>query len=539
MTAPVAPTRATPLLQAPPAFAKRSRAPLAVARGAHERSPLTQEQADRSDALIERLHQLRVGGSFWGTRPLLPPGSTVMKASGSPADTTLWAGPEVLAGDIDPWHLLDHAAAVIAPRADPLTILARLRAIPTTDSATGEPLPIDPDARRALAWKTLVAAHAYHEPFTGSEISVEAAIDLLGEWRRHLEAIAGIGAQLGMRPWKRGQIDRFLTGVAGTPGHARGAQEALAKVQADKAAVAIWPSRVPSDFEASAAAAGVTVARVEDGFLRSLGLGVHLVPPQSIVVDRRGIHYNPAQPSDLEVLLSEHPFPPALLRRAATLRTAIVGARIGKYGRADDAAPIPLPHDRRNILVVGQVEDDQSVRMGDVASLGNSGLLKRARALAPDAFLIYKPHPDTLAGHRRGALDREARDLADRILDTPCPLAPLLDQVDEVHVLTSLAGFEALLRERTVLCHGIPFYAGWGLTRDLVPVPRRTRRLDLDALVAATLLLYPLYLDPESGLPCPAERLVECLTNAAPHVSLLSRLRRIEGKARNILRQAA
>lgn len=542
MTAPVAPTRAAPLLQAPPAFAKRSRAPLAVARGAHERPPLTQEQADRSDALIERLHQLRVGGSFWGARPALPPGCTVVKTPGSPtnANAMLWAGSEVLAGDIDPWHLLDHAVAVIAPRGDSLEILARLRTIPTTDSATGEPLPIDPDARRALAWKTLVAAHAYHEPFTGSEISVEAAIDLLGEWRRHLEAIAGIGAQLGMRAWKRGQIDRFLTGVAGTPGHARGAQEALAKARADKAAVAIWPSRVPSDFEASAAAASVALARVEDGFLRSLGLGVHLVLPQSIVVDRRGIHYDPARPSDLEVLLSEHSFPPALLRRAAALRAAIVGAGIGKYGRAaDNAAPILLPHDRRNILVVGQVEDDQSVRMGDVAGLGNSGLLKRARALAPDAFLIYKPHPDTLAGHRRGALDREARDLADRILDTPCPLAPLLDQVDEVHVLTSLAGFEALLRERTVLCHGIPFYAGWGLTRDLVPVPRRTRRLDLDALVAATLLLYPLYLDPETGLPCPAERLVECLANAAPHVSLLSRLRRIEGKARNILRQAA
>ncbi|MBB4099287.1 beta-3-deoxy-D-manno-oct-2-ulosonic acid transferase [Sphingomonas kyeonggiensis] len=540
MTAPVAPTRAAPLLQAPPAFAKRSRAPLAVARGSHGHPPLTQEQADRSDRLIERLHQLRVGGSFWGARPALPPGCTVVKAPGSPTDAnaTLWAGTEVLAGDIDPWHLLDHAAAVIAPHGDPLAILARLRAIPTTDTATGEPLPIGADARRALAWDTLVVAHDYHEPFTGSPIAVEAAIDLLGEWRRHLEAIAGIGVQFGMRAWKRGQIDRFLTGTAGVPGQARRGKDALARARADNAAVAIWPSRVPPDFEASAATAGVRLARVEDGFLRSLGLGVHLVPPQSIVVDRQGIHYDPARSSDLEALLSEHPFPPALLRRAAALRAAIVGAGIGKYGRADNATPIPLPHDRRSILVVGQVEDDQSVRMGDVAGLGNSGLLKRARALAPDAFLLYKPHPDTLAGHRRGALDREARILADRILDTPCPLAPLLDQVDEVHVLTSLAGFEALLRERTVLCHGIPFYAGWGLTRDLVPVPRRTRRLDLDALVAATLLLYPLYLDPETGLPCPAERLVECLASAAPHVSFLSRLRRIEGKARNILRQA-
>ena len=281
------------------------------------------------------------------------------------------------------------------------------------------------------------------------------------------------------------------------------------------------------------------MARIEDGFLRSLGLGVHLVPPQSIIIDRRGMHYDPGRPSDLEALLSQHPFPPELLRRAAALRAAIVTAGIGKYGRADRASPIALPQDRRNVLVVGQVEDDWSVRMGDVAGLGNSGLVKRARAHAPDAFLLYKPHPDTLSGHRRGALDREARGLADRILDRPCGLAPLLEQVDEVHVLTSLAGFEALLRERAVTCHGVPFYAGWGLTRDFVTVPRRTRRLTLDALVAATLLLYPLYLDPETGLPCSAERLVACLASAVPRISLLSRLRRMEGKIRNVLGGAA
>jgi len=541
MTAPVVPTRAAPLLQAPPALARRSRTPLAVARGSHDHMALTQAQADRADALIERLCQSRVGGSFWGARPVLPPGCTVAKTQPASGNTqaTLWAGTEALSGEIDPWHLLDHAAQVVAPRGDALAILARLAGIPTTDAATGESLPLDKAARRALAWEMLVEGHSYREPFTGTEISVEAAIDLLGEWRRHLEATAGIGVQFGMRPWKRSQIDRFLTGATGTPGHAGSGEEALARARASKSAIAIWPSRVPPDFEARAAATGVPLARVEDGFIRSLGLGVHLVPPQSIVVDRRGIHYDPARPSDLEVLLSEHPFPPELLHRAAALRASIVAAGIGKYGRADSASPIILPRDRRCILVVGQVEDDQSVRMGDVAGLGNSGLVKRARAVAPDAYLVYKPHPDTLAGHRRGALDREARGLADRILDTPCALAPLLNQVDEVHVLTSLAGFEALLRERTVLCHGIPFYAGWGLTRDLVTVPRRARRLSLDALVAATLLLYPLYLDPGTGLPCPAERLVECLANGVAPASLLSRLRRIEGKARNALRRAA
>ena len=40
----------------------------------------------------------------------------------------------------------------------------------------------------------------------------------------------------------------------------------------------------------------------------------------------------------------------------------------------------------------------------------------------------------------------------------------LLGIVDEVHTLTSLTGFEALLRGIEVHAYGGPFYAGWGLT---------------------------------------------------------------------------
>jgi capsular polysaccharide export protein len=59
--------------------------------------------------------------------------------------------------------------------------------------------------------------------------------------------------------------------------------------------------------------------------------------------------------------------------------------------------------------------------------------------------------------------------------------------------MTSLVGFEALLRRLTVVVYGKPFYAGWGLTQDRKPISRRIRRLTLDELVAAALLLYPRY----------------------------------------------
>ena len=95
----------------------------------------------------------------------------------------------------------------------------------------------------------------------------------------------------------------------------------------------------------------------------------------------------------------------------------------------------------------------------------------------------------------------------------PVSLRQLLPKVNEVHVMGSLAGFEALLRGKKVSCYGRSFYAGWGLTQDLHPIFRRTRRLTLDALVAGSLLQYPTYLSSTTNLLCtPEEALEELIT---------------------------
>ncbi len=70
--------------------------------------------------------------------------------------------------------------------------------------------------------------------------------------------------------------------------------------------------------------------------------------------------------------------------------------------------------------------------------------------------------------------------------------------------------------------HGLPFYAGWGLTDD-PGCPRRTRRLTLDELVAGALILYPRYVDPRTGLPCPPEVLVQRLAEGDPELARRAR----------------
>ena len=193
---------------------------------------------------------------------------------------------------------------------------------------------------------------------------------------------------------------------------------------------------------------------------------------------------------------------------------------------------LSLSDRRRKVLVAGQVADDRSVRLGRADVPNSLDLLRRVRDIETDAFIIFKPHPDVVAGLRPGHVPaNEAGRYVDLVL-SDASIDDLLNNVDAVHVLTSLTGFEALLRGREVITHGQPFYAGWGLTRDLAePIARRTRVLTLEQLVAATLILYPRYFDPVTGLPCPPEVLAQRLSvGLMPKPGFLQMLRSVQGQ---------
>lgn len=254
-------------------------------------------------------------------------------------------------------------------------------------------------------------------------------------------------------------------------------------------ALLLWGATPPPPDTAPSA----LLLRAEDGFLRSVGLGADLIRPVSWAIDSLGIYYDATRPSELEMLLAESQVTAAQCERAARLRARIVEARLTKYnvGTLNWVRPVAT---KTVILVPGQVESDASLAYGAPATRTNVGLLRLVRAARPEAYLIYKPHPDVVARLRApGVNEGLAADYCDEIV-VNISMAALLDAVDEVHVLTSLSGFEALLREKPVTCYGHPFYAGWGLTHDWAPHDRRHRRLSLNELVAASLIEYPLYL---------------------------------------------
>lgn len=367
------------------------------------------------------------------------------------------------------------------------------------------PVPTRRQARRSIE-EIFDAAYLryarYVDPETGRRCTIDRVVEDLALRRRRAELDRGAITGVGFSAWKRRIVPRFVGG----PGTAlRFVGDVDSTTDGER--LLVWGSReVPEGRE---------VWRMEDGFLRSVGLGSDLYSPSSLVVDRRGIYYDPSVPSELEHLLENADVSETELERAQHLRQVIVERGLSKYNLLGSRRRVGVGEQGRRVaLVIGQVEDDASIRLGTVDISRNEDLLRAVRLVRPNAHLVYKPHPDVVSGNRRDSLPlRLAKVLCDEVV-TDGTLADCLAAAQEVHTMTSLVGFEALLRGLSVHVYGLPFYAGWGLTSDRHAHPRRTRRRTLDELVALTLIRYPRYASAVTGRPTTPEVVVAQLASA-------------------------
>lgn len=353
----------------------------------------------------------------------------------------------------------------------------------------------------------------YVNPLTGQRCGLETAIHLLAVQRDANEANRGYHACLGFKRWKQPHASAFLRSTGGTTKFFADAQRAVSAAKAHNGRVVAWASRAPQGLEELCAGADVPLLRMEDGFLRSVGLGSNFFRPGSLVLDDRGIYYDPTRPSQLEELVAR-PATAEELEKARTLRRLLVERDISKYNVTGERDLPRLPVNKNIVLVPGQVEDDASVRLGGMGMDGDLALLAAVRKARPNAFIIYKEHPDVTSGNRPGRIERNLLAVfADAIVHTT-PIGDILRVCDEVHTLTSLTGFEALIRDIPVWTYGGPFYAGWGLTNDRHSFPRRKTVASVEQLLVGALLRYPRYYDWNSQTFVDCLDFVNCLTAA-------------------------
>jgi capsular polysaccharide export protein len=206
---------------------------------------------------------------------------------------------------------------------------------------------------------------------------------------------------------------------------------------------------------------------------------------------------------------------------------------VSKYNVGDNSSYIPPKTDKPIILVIGQVDGDASLLMGSPFVKSNEELLWAVHEEIPDAFIIYKPHPDVVSGNRAGTISKRCLEQCIQKQVINNSLISLFPHVDEIHTMTSLSGFEALIQGVKVVTWGQPFYAGWGVTKDINPVLRRTNKLPLAHLVYLTIISYPRYIDRITGLQSTPERLIYQLSQVKNNTILeITTWQRLKVKAK-------
>lgn len=362
-----------------------------------------------------------------------------------------------------------------------------------------------------------IPAGRFVDPWSGASVSAAQGLEIARFFQTRALRRRRPVATVGFSPWKRTNVTPFLSGPCGAPRHFRDAARARAWARRVGGEIALWgPSRATAD---ALRAEGLDVLLIEDGFVRSVGLGVAHERPASLTVARSALHFETDRMTDFAAVARAAEKDPALKDRgrAAIARMRALG--LSKYlRRADGPGATPTPPEaegRWKLLVVGQVEGDASLRFGGGYPGGNLELARRARARRPEALLAYKPHPDVLSGLRAEPSAAEIAQIADVVLGDLDAIAAI-SWADEVETMTSQLGFEALLHDRPVVCHGRPFYAGFGLTEDLAPprVGDVGGAVSLEALAAATLIAYPDYVSVGARIPCPAEVALDALSEA-------------------------
>lgn len=351
----------------------------------------------------------------------------------------------------------------------------------------------------------------YIDPYSGAPTTLKRVLPQINALKNaRLSECKKQKFLFGFSIWKRkfmfpflGKNLNFISTFSKNP-----LQQALNLGLNKDSAIYIWGKKEYPKLQKWCDENGVSIIRVEDGFIRSIGLGSDLTRPYSLVFDDEGIYFDTASPSRLENILNYHKFSPYELESAKKLREILVNSKISKYN--DDKDVIITYKNSKIALVIGQVEDDASVRIG-ADGMKNIELLRLARQNSPHAYIIYKPHPDVVSGNRVGAVKTtEALKYCDEVLEG-VSMPTLLDIADEIHTMTSTSGLEAILRKKRVICYGRPFWAGWGLSDDKKPQPRRYRSLSSDELIAGAYLLYPRYIHPLNLEACEACDLVVAL----------------------------
>lgn len=221
----------------------------------------------------------------------------------------------------------------------------------------------------------------------------------------------------------------------------------------------IWGYKAPQFFIDYIREQDLDVFFLEDGFIRSGPKDENSAPPLSIVMDSQAPYFDTTRPNDLTDLIANFDFEQDGYDEALAqeMLDYYLSHRVSKYNHQPyvDVVPLYGVKNKKRILVLGQVPHDDSLKYGGGIGISLLHVVNKAIEENPDAQIIIKPHPMTLDD---SSVVSALTELDCLILTQSIHLVDALEKVDHVYTITSLGGFEALLRGKKVTVLGRPFY---------------------------------------------------------------------------------
>ncbi len=237
---------------------------------------------------------------------------------------------------------------------------------------------------------------------------------------------------------------------------------------------------------------------LEDGFIRSFDLGVNGSPSFSIVKDTIGIYYDATTPSELENILNNYDFKKdkILMTKAKKAKEILIEYKISKYNNFKNINLDYLNNNKKKILIIAQTAGDSSLKYGMGNKFTTKDIIDDAIKDNPKYEIYIKIHPDVLCGKKSS--DINLQDIPKKCFTLKENVNPidLIKYFDKIYTKTSGMGMEALLLNKEVHCYGMPFYAGWGVTKDKLKCNRRERVCTVDEIFAGAYILYSEYFNP-------------------------------------------
>lgn len=257
---------------------------------------------------------------------------------------------------------------------------------------------------------------------------------------------------------------------------------------------------------------------IGDSFLRSIDTFANKNAKEkfkkglSFCIDDLGYYYDATRPTRMEVILNDKNLiiTDEQKQRARKCIDKIIKTHLTKYNHQPIFEPKIGREGVKKVLVVDQSYGDMSITKGLADENTFKEMLECAIKENPNADIIVKTHPDTMAG--AGGYYTGLKEHGNIYTQTE-PINPisLIKYVDKVYVCTTQFGFEALMCNKEVHVFGMPFYAGWGLTHDRQKCERRTNTRSLEEVFYIAYILYSYYVNPEKECHCEIEEAMDYL----------------------------